>query len=146
MVNGAMNIAAVLVVLSVVYWRGADTPDRTVLLAVTVLVGCPLFLPQMHDRYFFTAEVASLLLLQRRLRFVVPALLALTGSYAYFVYFTENRLLWPLMLAALIQCVAFGLLVHALIRSRGVQGTPQNAHRTAMPAATASQAPGTREQ
>jgi Gpi18-like mannosyltransferase len=164
MVNGAMNIyqwfpdltgapgktfalilcAAVLLVLSVFYWRGADTPDRTVLLAVTVLVACPLFLPQMHDRYFFTAEVASLLLLQRRLRFVVPALLALTGSYAYFVYFTENRLLWPLMLAALIQCVAFGLLVHALIQSRpqlithtippGAQRALHPVHRVATPA------------
>jgi Gpi18-like mannosyltransferase len=166
MVKGAMNIyqwfpdltgapgknfalilcAALLLVLSVVYWGGADTPDRTVLLAVAVLVACPLFLPQMHDRYFFTAEVASLLLLQRRLRFVVPALLALTGSYAYFVYFTENRLLWPQMLAALIQCAAFGLLVHALIRSRSGQGTPQNVQRTAMPATTVSKAPVTREQ
>lgn len=166
MVNGAMNIyqwfpdltgaqgktvalilcAAVLAVLSVAYWRGPDSPDRTVLLAVTVLVACPLFLPQMHDRYFFSAEVASLVLVQGRRRFVVPALLAATGSYAYFVYFTDIRLLRPLMLAALIQCVAFGVLVHALIRwrtqSRGAQGALHNVHRTAI----VSKAPGTREQ
>jgi Gpi18-like mannosyltransferase len=105
---------AVLVFTAWAYWRGPDSAERRVLLAVTVVAVCPLLLPQMHDRYFFAAEVMSLLLIRQKQLFVVPYLLAATGLAVYCLYFLSNQHMWPLEVAAVIQCVVVGTLLSAL--------------------------------
>lgn len=107
---------AVLLFTAIAYWRGPDSAERRVLLAVAVLAVCPLLLPQMHDRYFFAAEVMSLLLIGRKPSFVVPYLFAATGLFVYVLYFSDNRYLWPLLLASVVQCFAVGILLRTLAR------------------------------
>lgn len=107
---------AVLLFTAITYWRGPDNAQRRVLLAITVLAVCPLLLPQMHDRYFFAAEVVSLLLIRQKKLFVVPCLFAATGLAVYCLYFLSNQLAWPLALAFVFQCLAVGILLRALWR------------------------------
>ncbi|WP_426939818.1 hypothetical protein [Pseudarthrobacter sp. S6] len=107
---------AVLLLTAYSYWQGPDTSETRVLFAITVLAVCPLLLPQMHDRYFFAAEVTSLLLLDRKKLFIVPWLLAATGLFVYYLYFSSNRYLWPLLLASIVQIFAVGTLLRALLR------------------------------
>lgn len=99
------------------YWLGPDSPERRVLFTVAVLAVCPLLLPQMHDRYFFAAEVISLLLLRRKKLFLVPVLFAATGLVVYVLYFAANVYLWPFQLiASVVQCFAVATLVRTLWR------------------------------
>lgn len=106
-----------LLVTAAAYWRGPDSAERRVLLVITTVAVCPLLLPQMHDRYFFAAEVMSLLLLRRTKVFLVPWFFAATGLLAYFLYFSGYRYVWPLILASLVQCFAVGLLLLRLWRT-----------------------------
>jgi hypothetical protein len=110
---------AVLLLTAAAYWRGPDSPERRVLFTITVVAICPLLLPQMHDRYFFVAEVMSLLLLRHRRLFLVPWLFAATGLAVYVLYFVSNQYAWPLMLASTVQCFAVGMLWHRLWRTQG---------------------------
>ena len=107
---------AALLFTAIIYWRGPDNVERRVLLAITVLAICPLLLPQMHDRYFFAAEVISLLLIRQKKLFIVPCLFAATGLAVYCLYFLSNQLAWPLALASVFQCLAVGILLRALWR------------------------------
>jgi len=115
---GILLCAAAIGIAAFAYMRGVDTSGRRLLLCVTMLAVSPLLLPQMHDRYFFAAEVMSLLLLNwARLR-IVPCLLATTGALVYFLYFAKNSYAMPLTIAFLIQSVAVMLLYRALMESR----------------------------
>ncbi|MBX7445217.1 MULTISPECIES: hypothetical protein [unclassified Arthrobacter] len=106
-----------LLVMATAYWRGPDSADRNVLLAISSVALCPFLLPQMHDRYFFTAEVMSLLLLHRKKLRLVPWLLAGTGLVAYCLYFTGYRYIWPLLLASIVQFFAIAAVVFELWRT-----------------------------
>ncbi|MCA4135116.1 hypothetical protein [Arthrobacter sp. M4] len=105
---------AVLLLTAYAYWRGPDSAERRVLFTVAVLAVCPLLLPQMHDRYFFAAEVMSLLLITHKKLFIVPLAFAATGLTVYYLYFSNNRYLWPLWLASIVQCLAVGALLRTL--------------------------------
>lgn len=80
-----------LLLTALAYWRGPDSPERRLLLAVTAVAICPLLLPQMHDRYFFAAEVMSLILIRQQKLFFVPWLFALSGLCAYALFFAGNE-------------------------------------------------------
>jgi uncharacterized membrane protein YjjB (DUF3815 family) len=56
----------------------------------------------------------SLLLIRQKQLFVVPYLLAATGLAVYCLYFLNNQYMWPLEVAAVIQCVVVGTLLSAL--------------------------------
>ncbi|MBP1232228.1 Gpi18-like mannosyltransferase [Arthrobacter sp. PvP102] len=105
---------SVLLLTAYAYWRGPDSAERQVLLAVTVLAVCPLLLPQMHERYFFAAEVTSLLLVGHKKLFIVPMLFAATGLVVYYMYFAGLHYLWPWWLASIVQCLTVGMLVRTL--------------------------------
>lgn len=115
----------VLLITAFAYCRGQDSDERLVVLAVTVASVCPLLLPQMHDRYFYVAEVMSLLLLRHKQLFAVPWLFAATGLTVYALYFLGNQHAWPLMLASIVQCFAVGTLFRSLWKG------DKNAHPTA---------------
>jgi Gpi18-like mannosyltransferase len=106
-----------LLIMAAAYWRRPDSIECRVLLTVTSVALCPFLLPQMHDRYFFAAEVMSLLLLGRKKVFFIPGLLAATGLLAYSLHFIGNRHFWPLMLGSIVQCLAVAALLLALWRT-----------------------------
>lgn len=103
-----------LLLTAVAYWRGPDSPERRALLAVTAVAVCPLLLPQMHDRYFFAAEVMSLLLVRHRRLFLVPWLFAAAGLYAYALFFVGNQNVLPLIPASIVTFMAAAALFHCL--------------------------------
>lgn len=107
---------AVLLLTASAYWRGTDSAERRVLLAITVVAVCPLLLPQMHDRYFFAAEVMSLLLIRQKKLFIVPCIFAATGLAIYCLYFLNNKYIWPYMFASIFQCLAVAILLRTLWR------------------------------
>lgn len=107
--SGIALCAVVIGLVAMAYWRGEDSKQRRVLLAITTLAACPLLLPQMHDRYFFTAEVMSLLLLRAGNLWITPWMLSGTGLTVYLLYFVGNQYAWPLMILSVVQ--AFGVFL-----------------------------------
>lgn len=101
-----------LVLLGVLLWLRERCTDRILLCAFALCVICvPLLLPHMHDRYFFGADVMSLLL-----AFLSPALLplpflcsfaSLLGYHAYL----RMRYLLPMRYGAVALCLAAALIV-----------------------------------
>ena len=116
---GILLCALALAVATAAYWRGADTLVRRLYMCITVVAVCPLLLPQMHDRYFFAAEVMSLLLFNWAGLRIVPCLLATTGAFVYFLYFARNSYAMPLAIAFSFQAVAVILMYRALMRGSG---------------------------
>ena len=110
--------SAVLLGIAFPYWRAPDSPERRVLLAACVLAVCPFLLPQMHDRYFFAAEVVSLVFIGNRSLRLVPVIFSGTGLLVYVLYFSGNRYIWPLLIASALQAVALVLLMHELMIKR----------------------------
>lgn len=106
---GIVLCAVVLGLVGLVYWRREDSAQRRVLLAMSTAAVCPLILPQMHDRYFFTAEVMSLLLLRASSLRTIPWLLSGTGLAVYVLYFLGSQYAWPLVILSVVQ--AFGVLL-----------------------------------
>jgi Gpi18-like mannosyltransferase len=109
-----MICGAILLFVAYAYWRGPDNPERRVLLAIAVSAVCPMVLPQMHERYFFVAEVLSLLLIRQSFVRFSSWIFAGTGSFVYILYFQGNQYALPLALASLLQTVAVALLMRAL--------------------------------
>ena len=100
-----------LVLLGVLLWLRERCTERILLCAFALCVICvPLLLPHMHDRYFFGADVMSLLL-----AFLSPALLplpflcsfaSLLGYHAYL----RMRYLLPMRYGAVALCLAAALI------------------------------------
>jgi Gpi18-like mannosyltransferase len=114
--------SAALVLAGISYWRGPDSREQRVLLAVTSVSAAPFLLPQMHDRYFFVAEVLSILLARTMRLQLVPWLLSSTGLAVYILYLTQSKDVWPLLTSSAVQCVAIYLLFRELVR-RGIHST-----------------------
>lgn len=104
--------------IALAYWHAPDSPESRILLALCVLAVCPFLLPQMHDRYFFAAEVLSLVLIRNSSLRWVPVIFASTGLAVYVLYFSGNRYLWPLLIASAIQALAVLLLIRELMKKR----------------------------
>lgn len=116
------GVLALLLVYIALATRVQVTPLRILLFAVTSAILMPFFLPAMHDRYFYIADVLSVvaaLWLPRRLWFV-PIAVQL-GSFIGYVFFLfgpgvvvgpgrpDQQVGAVLMLVALALCVrAFG--------------------------------------
>ena len=78
--------AAVLAAIAVPLYRSRlrITPERIVFLATFSLLLAPYLLPKMHDRYFFPAEVVSLVLVFYAPRYwYAPTLLVWASSFHY---------------------------------------------------------------
>ncbi|MFX1820104.1 hypothetical protein PV768_09950 [Pseudarthrobacter sp. CC4] len=114
---GIALCAAVVGLAGVAYWRGKDSNQRRILLAVFTLAACPLLLPQMHDRYFFSVEVMSLLMLRANNLQIIPWLLSGTGLTVYVLYFVSNHYAWPLMILSVVQAFGVLLLWHWLAKN-----------------------------
>lgn len=117
--------ALVLALLGALYFRRKDLTDRQILSAALILaIGVPLFLPYMHERYFFLAEVLSVLWVLGTWRRAPVAVLvqiaALGGYHAYLVLryaFPMSWGAWMLLAALVWTAVVLGLELRATVEA-----------------------------
>ena len=98
-------------------YRKKLTADSVLLSCVLILAGVPYFLPKMHERYTFGADVLSLVLVvYNPKRILLPLLFGFASYLAYTAGLPGERLL-DLKWAAMFQAVAIALTAAELWRS-----------------------------
>ena len=98
-------------------YRKNLTTDSVLLSCVLILAGVPYFLPKMHERYTFGADVLSLVLVvYNPKRILLPLLFGFASYLAYTAGLPGERLL-DLKWAAMFQAVAIALTAAELWRS-----------------------------
>lgn len=97
-------------------------PRTRVVMAALCVTLAPFLLPKMHDRYFFMADVVSLLLLllPGRLR-CVPLLLQAASLSVYTATLTQGLDFMLRAQGILFASLAVGLLLHEVLRRRAPQ-------------------------
>lgn len=111
------------------YWREGFTEKLLVEAFFLWALALPFLLPKMHDRYFYLADVSSLLVffLDRK-KWYVPLITVLTSYNVYQSYLMGDHLLFPISWGAM---VLLALLVFLL---RGFfQRLRQSAEQTGSP-------------
>lgn len=123
--NIALLVTAELVgglILYAVVGRAPLTTGRIVLLGTVFAVGLPFFLPSMHERYFYLADVLSVVVawhLPRRL-WPVPVLVQFASAFSYVPFLSQRgpgveTTAVPFWLLALAMLAALVLLVWELV-------------------------------
>ena len=109
--SAALYACIVLTLLVVVYWllhAREITPRMTLGFALFFAIFLPFVMPKIHERYFFLADMLSLLYaFGRRDRRFVPVLVVGSSMLSYFAFLTRQRPIderWAalMMLAALL--------------------------------------------
>ena len=117
--NAALYACIVLTLLVVIYWllhAREITPDMTLEFALFFAIFLPFVMPKIHERYFFLADMLSVLVAARRAdRRFMPLLVVGASLMSYVPYLMrqrpiDERFLALAMLAALV-IVARDLLV-----------------------------------
>ncbi len=111
-----VGLVATTVVLGWLVWRvwrsrGELTDDRLALLAFTVAFLVPYCLPKMHDRYFFMADVLSVVLAFYQPRWYwVPLLMQLSSFFMYTDFLLGDRWVSFKVLSLVLGWLAWWLL------------------------------------
>jgi Gpi18-like mannosyltransferase len=108
------------------------TPERVVLAAATFAILMPYTLPGMHERYFYLADVLTLVLAFYRWRlWYVPLLVqgASLLSYAPFLFGRSPRLIDPMILGAMM-LAALVATTYSLVREAAVDPGPEPGRAT----------------
>ena len=99
---------------------------------ISVMV-IPFFLPKMHDRYFYVAELLSvgIILIDWRELFI-PLLLQVSTGNVYWQYLLRRGYLYPQFESGIINIVVIGLLLQLFMKQKrlkliGENLPPQNA-------------------
>ncbi|MBQ7885420.1 MAG: DUF2029 domain-containing protein [Clostridia bacterium] len=115
----ALGFACVMAMCALVtVYRDRLTTDSTVLVCLLMLSGIPYFLPKMHERYTFGADVLSLVAaayLPGR-RFLLPLCFGFASYVAYTAGLPGDRIM-DLKFAAMFQGVGLALTAAQLWRS-----------------------------
>ena len=115
----ALGFACVMAMCALVtVYRDRLSTDSTVLICLLMLSGIPYFLPKMHERYTFGADVLSLVAaayLPGR-RFLLPLCFGL-ASYVAYTAGLPGDMIMPLEYAAIFQGVGVALTAAELWRS-----------------------------
>lgn len=113
-----LGMAMMVIVCALVCAKGEKLSRESTLLAcVLVLAGVPFFLPKMHERYTFGADVLSLVLAVYDPRRIALPLLFGFASYAAYTAGLPGDRLMDLKWAALFQLAGILLTAAALWRS-----------------------------
>jgi len=107
------------------------TPTRVVLLATTFVALIPFFLPAMHERYFYLADVLSVVVafyLPRRL-WPVPVLVQFASAFSYVPFLSQGgrggeTTVVPFWILALAMLAALVLVTWELIGTRTEYSQP----------------------
>lgn len=111
MQNAALYACVLLTLLVVFYWlthAKEVTPDMTLDLALFFAIFLPFVMPKIHERYFFLADMLSILYAARyRNRRFMPLLVVGASLMSYMPILTrqrpvDERVLGLMMLAALV--------------------------------------------
>ena len=117
---GLMLAGTATAALLALLWQRRERLDEGVLVdaALAFAIAMPFFLPRMHDRYFFLADLLSLVYAFRhRDRWYLPLLVVGASYTAYFHYlFGGGELIDPVY-AALAMAAALVLTVYDLLKS-----------------------------
>ena len=102
--------------------RGAHISGEDYLLfALLFAVGVPFFLPQMHERYFYMADIFAVILALSRLRYLVAIPLtqfaSLLGYHVFLRHFATPPLLLPLPFPMYVGTIALAALLVFLFAS-----------------------------
>ena len=79
--------------------------------ALLFAVGVPFFLPHMHDRYFFVADILTLALAVAAPRFSLPAVCVSFGSLLGYHAYLKMRFLFPMRYGAIAMVLALVILL-----------------------------------
>lgn len=93
---GILAAALVIALLAILVWRRRDScSNRALLLSAALLaVAIPFFLPHMHERYFFAADILTLALALADLRLTpLPLLCEFASLLGYHAYLKMRYLL-----------------------------------------------------
>jgi Gpi18-like mannosyltransferase len=92
------------------------TQELVVLLATLSVLGMPYFLPKMHDRYFFAADVISIILAFYYPRyFYVPVAIGLVSLFSYFPFLFGTELISLSYLAIVLAAIIVILSRHLIL-------------------------------
>lgn len=137
----ALGIAAagvlVLALLALGFWlRGRLDRDTAMTIAVILCIGVPFFLPHMHERYFFLADVFTLCWACANIRRIPGVVLAAGSSLASYVVYLRLKYNFVLSLGgtkfvmgvealAMLAALAFALWVlWEQLQERKTKGEP----------------------
>ena len=105
----------VLVIFAWLYRRRENVSNFVVILAAALFcVAVPFFLPHMHDRYFFMADVFTLIVAVLAPKYFVMPLLGSFASLICYYAYLQRRFLMPLRTGSL-ALIAVGYLLIAEI-------------------------------
>ena len=106
--------------------RVTITQDTLILLATLSVTSMPYFLPKMHERYFFAADVISIVFAFYSPRhFYIPVVIGISSFLSYFPYlFDKNGFLLPYLAVALL-AVIIVLVREFLVAASMDQTSPQ---------------------
>ena len=107
--------------------RALPTPDLLVTLAAFALILAPYLLPKMHDRFFFAADVFTILLAFYRPKFwYAPIAMGLASANSYYTgAFLRDAPVVPLALAAVVPLLLLVVLGRQLLRDLGYAVRPE---------------------
>ena len=114
-----LGAGVVLLALVAIALRARLTDERMVLYVATSALLTPYLLPSMHERYFYLAEVLTVVAaLWRPVLLPVPVLLQVAAVSTYLNYFLRPRQIGDLRVLAVLLAVAIGVLLGRLLTSR----------------------------
>ena len=123
---GIIAAALVIAMVAVVFlWKRRTASDLALLMGTTLLaIAIPFFLPHMHDRYFFGADMFTLALGCSALPLLPLALLSEFASGLGYHAYLKMRYLLLMHWGAWALIIAMGVLVFALTKELGRQPEP----------------------
>jgi Gpi18-like mannosyltransferase len=112
-----LAVAAALGICWLLVARGGRlTQERTIMAASVFAIGMPFLLPGMHERYFFLADVLTVLLAIHRPRLWFVPLLVQAGSLLAYTSYVFGTAVLPLPVAAVLMLAALVTLTYRLIK------------------------------
>lgn len=116
--NAALYACVVLVLIAVVYWLihwQEVTPDMTLDLALFFAIFLPYVMPKMHDRYFFMADMLSILYAAKYARRRFVPLLVVGASFMSYVPYLMRQRPFDFRLLALAMLLALVVVTRDLL-------------------------------
>jgi Gpi18-like mannosyltransferase len=114
---GLITAAGTVSVLIAFFFVANRRKDAFLHEALCFLILIPLITPKMHERYFFPADVFSLVLVFIDPRIWPVTLLINLGSLVSYLPFLFGKTIVPLTIIALIHLLLFALLVQLTLSS-----------------------------
>jgi Gpi18-like mannosyltransferase len=114
-------VLTILLMIALTIWGARPAfrnPTNTLMLATLSALAVPYFMPKMHDRYFFPAEIFLCILSCVDLAFVLPAALVLSASLICYGNYFLYHVRYSVLAAALLANTAALWLVFQQVRLR----------------------------